>query len=126
MRGRVRLSSRFEFNVPLLDSVVEERSLRVLDAIGLHLVADVMTHFTMPAPSAPGQPPGVVTGNLRAATTYRVDRESRSVRAGTGPTAPYGEYLEFGTSRVAARPYMAPAFKRLREALKDVAMGALR
>lgn len=32
--------------------------------------------------------------------------------ANIGPTANYGGYIEFGTSRMGPRPYMGPAFDR--------------
>ena len=35
-----------------------------------------------------------------------------SLRAEVGPTAEYGAYVEYGTSRMAPRAYMGPAFDR--------------
>jgi HK97 gp10 family phage protein len=58
--------------------------------------------------SEPGDPPFRQSGRL-----------ARSVRAQdtyAGPTreAPYGRWLEHGTRKMAARPYMAPALERMR------------
>ena len=58
-------------------------------------------------PSKPGEPPnnfsGTLAGNIEAAHT-----ENPLVVTVTS-NAPYAAALEFGTSRMAARPYMQPA-----------------
>jgi hypothetical protein len=62
--------------------------------------------------SAPGQPPAVDTGRLRASITHQVGGPVYNsqvgialyVRVGTGVA--YARYLEFGTSRMAARPFL--------------------
>lgn len=60
-------------------------------------------------PSAPGQPPnqdtGVLAGNIE--TELRFD--GRGPVAEVSSNAPYSAPLEFGTSKMAARPFMAPA-----------------
>ena len=60
-------------------------------------------------PSRPGEPPN--------ADTRLLDTSIHTVPVGPGrvnveSTAPYAAALEFGTSRMAARPYMAPAAKK--------------
>jgi HK97 gp10 family phage protein len=50
----------------------------------------------------------VDTGNLKASITSDV----RGLEATIGPTAAYGVFLELGTSRMAAQPYMGPAADR--------------
>lgn len=52
----------------------------------------------------------VDTGNLRGSIGMDVDSDGLGVTV--GPTADYGEFVERGTSRMAAQPYMAPAFDR--------------
>lgn len=63
-------------------------------------------------PSAPGQPPnqdtGVLAGNIEVVQAAPLVVEVSS-------NAPYAAALEFGTSKVAARPYMGPA----RDAKRD-------
>lgn len=74
-----------------------------------------------PTPSAPGEPPSLVTGNLRRSITVTgpekigLDRWRGSV----GPTAVYGRIQELGgvTGRnqsvtLPARPYMRPGFDK--------------
>jgi HK97 gp10 family phage protein len=54
----------------------------------------------------------VDTGNLRSSITYNT-RELRDTVVGEiGPTAAYGGYVEFGTSRQAPAAYMGPALDR--------------
>ena len=54
----------------------------------------------------------VDTGNLRASIGYDVTRDGKSVAGEVGPTASYGGFVEFGTSRMAPHAYMGPAFDR--------------
>jgi HK97 gp10 family phage protein len=48
----------------------------------------------------------VDTGFLKSSESVDVD----GLRFEAGPTADYGEYVELGTSRMAAEPYAGPAF----------------
>lgn len=50
----------------------------------------------------------VDTGNLKGSIGADVD----GLEAVAGPTAEYGAYVEYGTSRMSAQPYMGPAFNR--------------
>lgn len=73
-----------------------------------------------PTPSAPGQPPSLVSGTLRRST--RTSGPRRYGRAGweatVGPTAVYGEIQEKGgragrglRSELPARPYVGPGVR---------------
>jgi len=57
--------------------------------------------------SAPGQPPAVDTGTLRG--SIQVEEPVTPTQAIIATHTDYAEFLEFGTSRMAARPYMRPA-----------------
>ena len=82
-------------------------------------------------PSLPGNPPAPDTGNLRKSINYEIYAEPRSPYGVVGTTQkdpPYGEYMEYGTSKVAPRPWLRPAMKKnnewIREAItKSVARG---
>lgn len=56
----------------------------------------------------------VDTGNLRnsISTSIAGDGRSSSISAEIGPTAEYGAFVEYGTSRMGPQPYMGPAFDR--------------
>ena len=61
--------------------------------------------------SAPGEPPAVLTGQLRASfQTWRHGRDAWAV----GPAAEHGLYLELGTRKMAPRPFLKPALERVR------------
>ncbi len=70
--------------------------------------------------SAPGQPPARNTGNLaRSWQTGVKDRgpvqkDGNRYRLVVGSNVPYARWLEFGTSRMAARPYVRPVAEIMR------------
>jgi HK97 gp10 family phage protein len=73
-------------------------------------------------PSAPGEPPAVDTGRLRASITHRVEGggyEEKTVGV-VGTNVEYGKHLEFGTVHMAARPWLTPALERHRKEIVDL------
>jgi HK97 gp10 family phage protein len=72
-----------------------EPKARVVVAAGGHRVLATMQTRTP-----------VDTGFLKSSESVDVD----GLRFQAGPTADYGEYVELGTSRMAAEPYAGPAF----------------
>jgi hypothetical protein len=65
----------------------------------------VKSHMSSNSPSAPGQPPAVVIGNLVGSINVTPDGNlTRNINVG----ADYGIHLEYGTSKMAARPFMGP------------------
>lgn len=73
-------------------------------------------------PSAPGQPPN--------ADTRFLDTNIETAIGGPGVVtvtshAPYSAALEYGTSRMAARPFMRPATERNRKKVVDLVGEAL-
>lgn len=64
--------------------------------------------------SAPGEPPAVRTGALRASISEpRVGREGRFLVGRLDITAPYAGYLERGTPRIAPRPFARRAVEEI-------------
>jgi HK97 gp10 family phage protein len=59
--------------------------------------------------SQPGDPPNVDTGFLRGSVDVEAMGETQAM---VGVGAEYGLYLEYGTSKMAARPFLTPAAKR--------------
>ena len=58
-------------------------------------------------PSSPGRPPHQVTGELLASVSHEFEDEGLTGVVGTD--LPHGRWLEFGTSKMAARPWLRPA-----------------
>lgn len=71
----------------------------------------------------------VDTGNLRGSITSETEITGSSIRGEVGPTASYGAYVEFGTSRMAPHAYLGPAFDRhagkWHDALEQIMGGVL-
>lgn len=63
-------------------------------------------------PSNPGEPPNADTHQLDMSIDVRVNASKKSVSVVS--LAPYSAFLEFGTSKMAARPFMRPALERNR------------
>lgn len=87
--------------------------------MGQHVQTDAQTSITEGAvsgaghvPSRPGEPPnndtGVLANNIETNQITKLKVEVSS-------NAPYAAALEFGTSRIAPRPYMAPALQKNKE-----------
>jgi HK97 gp10 family phage protein len=70
--------------------------------------------------SSPGEPPGVDTGVLVNSIRSRLlSSGSTSAFAVVGTGVEYGVYLEFGTSKMKARPFMRPAFDNNQDRIKQ-------
>lgn len=83
---------------------------RIVRELAFELKADIKTHWSATSPSSPGQPPAVVLGNL---TNSIMARPYRRMVWRVDVDAEYGYPLEFGTARMAARPFVRPAVWRL-------------
>lgn len=61
--------------------------------------------------SAPGQYPASDTGRLAGSVRMELPQPGR-IEGRVGTAVAYGPMLEFGTSRMAARPWLLPSFQR--------------
>lgn len=64
--------------------------------------------------SPPGHGPGVVTGRLRGSITWRPGIDAVSPYVDIGTAVFYAPFLELGTSKMAARPFMRSALEAAR------------
>ena len=72
--------------------------------------------------SAPGEPPNNDTGVLaRNIETVQVE----PFRVEVSSNAPYSAALEFGTSKMAARPFMSPAVQATRKKVQQIIADAV-
>lgn len=69
------------------------------------------------APSSPGQPPNADTGELDRSVHAERTGELTAIAAAD---AAHAQPLEFGTSKMEARPFMAPAAERTRPKAKKL------
>jgi len=79
-------------------------------------------------PSMAGSPPAVDTGMLRKSITHDVEQDGSRVVGRVGSTIgnpPYGAYLEYGTSKMAARPWLQPALKKNSTKIEELIKGSV-
>lgn len=62
--------------------------------------------------SSPGEPPAVATGQLRQSVRTQVDNSSSMIIGYVGSTLIYAPCLEFGTRKMAARPWLKKSFEK--------------
>jgi hypothetical protein len=74
-----------------------------------HLITEGAVSGKNHVPSAPGEPPNEDTGTLR---THIETTQTGPLSVEVSSNAPAAVDLEVGTSKMAARPYMAPASRR--------------
>ena len=73
--------------------------------------------------SAPGEPPAIDTGQLIG--SVRVTR-LEAMRWAVGTNTEYAAHLEYGTRKMAARPFLRPAAERARPVFMAKVLEALR
>lgn len=74
-------------------------------------------------PSRPGEAPRKRTGWLQRNVLYELDKDAMTGRVGVTKNAQYGLYLELGTKRMAARPWLWATVERCWRQLQALAMG---
>ena len=82
-----------------------------------------MTYFTNNKtkahhPSLPGNPPAPDTGNLRNSIRYEVHSEGSEIYGVVGSTQKdpdYAVFTEYGTNKMAPRPWLRPAMQKNNE-----------
>lgn len=94
---------------------MDRRLPKAMNALGIRAAGMVSASIDTPYPpaSSPGESPHKRTGNLQAGVAH-VDGPDSTVivsnRAEGDPLVP--AYLEFGTHKMAARPYMRPVMNK--------------
>lgn len=72
--------------------------------------------------SSPGEPPAVQLGDLRKSVKGGVEKEGRDVVGFVGTELSKGAFLEHGTSRMAARPWLRPSFEKASDKVREIFM----
>lgn len=63
----------------------------------------------------------VLTGNLRRSETFQVMDDNKGVIVGVTKDAPYGIYVEKGTSKQQAQPFLEPAVMNNLAKIEEIA-----
>lgn len=69
-------------------------------------------------PSQPGEPPKKLVGFLQRSIAHAMSPDRQQAYVGTN--LDYGLYLELGTSKMEARPYLRPTLARLRDEIARI------
>jgi len=117
--------SQLESYLKQFPDFAEEAGKKAALAAGIALqkqMKDVMTNAG-PSPSKAGNPPAVDTGNLRRSIQINQDTASGDVEVGTN--VEYARYLEYGTSKMAARPWLNRSFNLAKSSMSRYAKLAM-
>ncbi len=71
------------------------------------------------SPSAAGQPPHSESGTLRNSIRCNVTNENGRSNISVSVGTEYARFLEFGTSKMTARPFMRPSQEQAKKVLKQ-------
>ncbi len=71
--------------------------------------------------SASGEPPATDTGYLVNNIVITMDSADRGLSVNVESRAEYSSFLEFGTSKMSARPFMQPALEQNKQRIKNIA-----
>lgn len=127
-----------------LDEVMKDMDAaiqRALNAMGVQLERNAKTEINKAVYDTPESPDYVRTGRLRASITYATKtehsdpEENKALQTGdtklrgkpdedkvyVGTNVEYAPYVEFGTSRMHARPYLKPALENHMDEYKTIA-----
>lgn len=66
-------------------------------------------------PSQPGEPPRKRTGTLLKSVASLTEDRGDEIAARVGSNVPYARHLEYGTRRMAARPWLRPGLAEFKE-----------
>ncbi len=84
----------------------------MIKAEAQHLITQGAVSGKNHVPSKPGEPPNEDTGHLRSGI---IVTQPGPLRVRVSSNAAYSGHLEFGTSKMAARPFMGPAARNKRK-----------
>lgn len=93
----------------LIGIVVDIQSVAIKSIQKLSPGKRVGGHVT----SKPGAPPNTDTGRLVQSIGFNINKATLTAVVGTG--IKYGTFLEFGTSKMKARPWLGPAKNKVRK-----------
>ena len=107
--------------MPNVDVVFESHIGEIMDALP-EQIEQALTAIGMTAETHAKELCPVDTGRLRNSITHDVEGQTAII----GTNVEYAAYVELGTSRMGARPYLAPAAQNYTSEYKAIAEAALR
>lgn len=70
--------------------------------------------------SAPGEPPATRFGELKKSIQTTVEGEEKQIIGAVGTDKKTGPMLEFGTRKMAARPWLRISFEKMIDKVKEI------
>lgn len=103
--------------IPDVRAELDNSIARALEACGLQMEANAKIEISSAVYDTPESKSGYVrTGNLRNSITHQTDATSAYVGSGVE----YAPYVEMGTYKMDARPYIRPALENHIEEYKQI------
>ena len=100
-----------------------EQIEQALTAVGITAENNAKREITRAVYDTPESPSYVRTGRLRNSLTHSVEMNEKAVYIGSA--VEYAAYVELGTSRMRARPYLRPAVTNYTDEYKNLIKQAL-
>lgn len=108
------MSRQVQKDTAKLQQLIRQTPEQVTDLLrgaAQEMVNEIVLGFSDQSPAPAGGPPGVDTGELRASIGWTPDGAGRVL---IHDGVEYGKYLELGTEKMPARPFVGPVFERWR------------
>ena len=107
----IYLAMALTSNVGPILAKVKNKIPGILEAVGLTAEAYAVLEISTPKEHANGETrPNVDTGRLRGSISHEVKTSENTVYVGTN--VEYGVYVEMGTRKMRAYPYLRPAIEK--------------
>ena len=105
---------------------IADEMAKNMEAAAIHLKGEIKQSLAVgnidsSSPSEAGDPPRRVTGRLSGSIAHEVDRVRLIARVGTNVL--YGKFLELGTRKMAARPFIRPGLEKARHRIGRILAG---
>ena len=110
-------------NSDLIKDALEDQVEQALTAVGITAENNAKREITRAVYDTPESPSYVRTGRLRNSLTHSVAMNEKAVYVGSA--VEYAAYVELGTSRMRARPYLRPAVENYTDEYKNLIKQAL-
>lgn len=112
----------------LFKSKIDREMDRRFEEVGIVVSrhAKALVGVSYPPASSPGEPPARRTGRLQQSITYQVRGKSGRPAVRIYAGAPYGEFLETGTSRMAARPWRKRSYTETVQQVKRIILAPIK
>jgi HK97 gp10 family phage protein len=121
------MANKFVWRGDQFQKIVKAGSAQRLEAAAILLQNELKTvlvakdNIDGTKPSEPGEAPAKETGRLSSSISREVDKEAMTARVGSNVV--YSKFLEIGTDKLAARPWLRPTYDRLAGKIKQILTG---